>query len=147
MKILLTKDVKGLGRSGDVKEVSDGHARNFLIPKKLGIPATETMVNQVKKEASEKQAKAIRDEQKLQDLIVKLNKAKLILKGKASKDHLFAAIHEQQITEAINQKFGLELDPKYITIPNPIKTLGPATAEIKLTPQHKALINLEIQAQ
>lgn len=146
MKVLFLKDVAGIGRSGDVKEVSDGHARNFLLPRNLAVPATENVLNKVQKELKEKEEKTARDERKLKELAGRLAKLKFTIKAKASKDHLFAAIKKDQIALAIKEESRIEIDPKLIEIPTPIKTLGPATAKIKISRDFTAVINIVIQA-
>ena len=92
MKVLLTKDVSGLGRAGDVKEVSDGHARNFLIPKHLALPATSEILRQVQKEEGEKQAKLAREQERFLAFKKKVEGRAVLLKGKAQGQNLFAAI-------------------------------------------------------
>ncbi|HYE22652.1 MAG TPA: 50S ribosomal protein L9 [Verrucomicrobiae bacterium] len=145
MRVLLIKDVGGLGRLGEIKEVSDGHARNFLIPRKLAVPATENVVNKVLKENQEKQDKKAREDEKLKELVKKLNKASISIRAKASKDSLFAQIHEKQISELIREKYHIEFEPKLIVIDNPIKTLGRHQIKIKVSQQYQAVINLDVQ--
>jgi large subunit ribosomal protein L9 len=147
MRVLLIKDVPGIGRAGDIKEVSDGHARNFLIPRGLGLPASDSAVKKVQKEKQEKQDKTKREQEKLNNLTKELNKVRLTLTGKAGKEHLFAAIKPEDISRAVYQNYQIELDPKLIIIETPIKTLGHHTASVKITPEHKALINIEVKAQ
>lgn len=147
MKVLLLKDVTGIGRSGDIKEVSDGHARNFLIPRRLAQPATSNVVAQVSKEKREHDEKLARDKQKLADLANRLSKTPLVLTGRMGKEHLFAAIKEAEIAKAIKQKHNIEIDPKIIDLDQPIKTLGHHKATIRLTSEYQAVIQLEIQPQ
>src|SRR6185436_20304048 len=104
MKVLLTKDVPNLGRSGDVKEVSDGYARNFLIQKHLALPATAEILNKVQKEQAEHQAKITRDHEKFLKLKHKLEHQTITLKAKANKTSLFAAIHADEIAKALAEQ-------------------------------------------
>jgi large subunit ribosomal protein L9 len=147
MKVLLTKDAPGIGRAGDIKEVSDGHARNFLIPRGFGVLATEGLIHKTAKESKEKREKLEREQARMADFAQKLGKLKLILTGKASKDHLFAAIRELDIANELKRQHNIEVDPKLIHLTAPIKTLGPAQAEIKFSPTLKATINIEVKPQ
>lgn len=146
MKVILTKDVAGLGKAGQVKEVSDGHARNFLIPRKLAVSASATAVEKIEKETRERLEKEMRQEEKYLALENKLRSQTLVIKAKANKDKLFAAVHEDQIAEALAVKNGLSFEPKQITISEPIKTLGMHKAEVRLTPTHKTTININVEA-
>ncbi len=145
MKILLTKDVSGIGRAGDIKEVSEGHARNFLIPKGYGVPATQNLVAKVAKENQEKNEKQQREQQKFIDLAAKLGRITVTIKAKASKENLFGAIHEDSIVEALKSKLNIEVEPQKIIIEKPIKTIGLHQVTIKVSPNHKALITVDIQ--
>lgn len=140
MKVILTKDVSRLGRAGEVREVSDGHARNFLLPKHLALPATRQLLGKIQKEQAEKQQKLQRQRQEAQALKYKLENKIFTVKAKASKERLFAAVHERDIAQVIH------LDPKQITIKGPIKTIGPAEIEVRLFEDIKVKIRLDIQA-
>lgn len=146
MKVILTKDVPGLGRSGDVKEVSSGHAMNYLIPKHLALPATTQALTRIQKEEQEKQEKVQRDQAKAAELKKKLEQTTITVTGKTNKQTLFAAIHEKQIAEAINKKLNTQIEPHQIIIPQAIKNLGQHTIEIKLTDTINARAKIEVQA-
>lgn len=147
MKILFLKDVSGSGRAGEIKEVSDGYARNFLLPKKLATIATKSAINVVEKERREKLEKTKRQEEKLKELSDKLSKSLFVILGKASKQHLFAQVTKEQIAEVINKRFELELPPDRIELKTPIKQLGPSEVEIRLAAGNKTLIHLEIKPE
>jgi large subunit ribosomal protein L9 len=132
MKVILTKEVQGLGRPGDIKEVSDGHARNFLIPRHLALPATTAALDRLQKAQKEQQAKVLKDQAQLNALAVKLASQTIIITAKASKEHLFASISAKQIAEAINDKLKSEIAPNQIQIQKPIKSLGVHEVEIML---------------
>lgn len=145
MKVILAQDVAGLGRAGDVKEVSDGHARNFLLPKRLALPATTAALERLQKEELERQAKFKKQEEKFAALKSALESKTFTIKGRAEKQHLFAAIHETQIAKAINEKLGLELTPDQIVLEKPIKSLGLHEAEIRFAEKLKAKVKLEVK--
>jgi large subunit ribosomal protein L9 len=147
MKVILLKDVSGVGRAGDVKEVSDGYARNFLIGRNLALPATQSQLDKVNKEKQEHADKLARQESRMAELQGKVNRKSISLKKKASGTRLFAAIHEQDIITGIAAKFGIELAPKQIKIINPIKTVGSHAVELKLTDRHTAHITVQVEPQ
>jgi large subunit ribosomal protein L9 len=146
MKVILVKDVSGVGRSGDVKEVSDGYARNFLIARKLAIPAAQSQLDKINKEKKEHSEKLARQESRLLDLQNKIHNKSITLKKKANGFRLFAGIHEQDIITEITNRFGVELTPKQIRIINPIKAVGSHTVELLLTDRHKATLTVYVEA-
>jgi large subunit ribosomal protein L9 len=145
MKIILTKDVQGLGKVGDVKDVSDGYARNFLLAKHLGLPATNVALDKIQKEQAEKQAKMTKENERALNLKAKLEGKTIAITGKAQKQSLFAAIHEKDIALAITEKLGTEVAADSIIIKNPIKTLGNHTVEVKLAQNLSATVKLEVK--
>src|SRR4026209_1785229 len=112
MKVLLSKDIQGLGKAGQVKEVSDGHARNFLFPKHLAMPATTAVLAQVQKEEKEKQEKIKKQEERLLKLKNKLEGKTVVIKAKSSGKNLFASLHKDQIAQALTEKLGVEISPQ-----------------------------------
>ena len=147
MKVILTKDVSGVGRVGEIKEVSDGYARNFLFVKKQAVAATQSQLDKINKENREQSEKSARQETKLTELQNKINNRSILLKKKTNGEKLFAAVHEQDIIQEIYKQFGLELQPKQIKILNSIKTTGSHSVELKLTPQHTAKLTVKIEPQ
>ena len=124
MKVILLEDVRGLGKKGDVKEVSDGYARNSLIPKKQVIEATAANLNIMKKQAdkkAEREAKELDDAkstaEKLQNAVIKLS-CKCGEKGR-----LFGSVTNNDIAEALKEA-GYNIDKRKIEIPDAIKTIG-----------------------
>ena len=157
MKVILTKDVTGLGRAGDIKEVSDGHARNFLIPKHLALPATTESLLRIQKEESEHQAKVLKDQERFLDLKKKLENKTFTIKVKATpprpngqvgagKKNLFAAVHEAEIAKVITDKAGAEISPKMIEIKLPIKALGLHEVEVRFAKNLTARVKLIVES-
>ncbi len=146
MKLLLTKDVRGLGRAGDVKDVSDGHARNFLIPKGFALPATTTILTRVQKEEQEKQDKFKREQEHLAQLKNKLADKEFTVKAKGSGSNLFAALHQRNIAAAINAKHPSSVTEDMVVLDKALKTLGEHEVGLKLNDQIKFKIRLIIQA-
>lgn len=145
MKVLLTKDVPGLGRTGDIKEVSDGHARNFLIPRHLALPATSGVLQKVQKEEAEHQAKLKRLQEQFDQLRHKIENKIFTIKAKADKHHLFAAVKETEISQSINEKMHLNVEPNQVIIKKAIKTLGEHQVEIRLASKPPINVKLLIE--
>lgn len=132
MKVLLTEDVKGLGKKGEVKEVKEGYGNNFLIGKGLAKLATPAVMAQYKAE-QKKQAEAEAEElARLKELAKKLEKAELKVTKKAGVNgHLFGAITKDEIAHAYTEA-GYAIDKKMVEIEHPIKEIGKFEISIKL---------------
>ncbi len=133
MKVLLLKDVYKLGRAGDVKRVADGYGRNFLMPQGLAVLATSGALKQV--DAIRRKADAHRAEmnQEMSGYAEKLNDLVITFASKAGETgKLYGSITAQMITDAINQKTGLQIERRQIDV-QPIRTLGEHPAHIRLT--------------
>ena len=132
MKVLLTQDVKGLGKAGEVKEVKEGYGNNFLIGKGLAKAATPAVMAQYKAE-QKKQAEAEAAElARLKELAANLEKAQVKLSKKVGDNgHLFGAVTKDEIAHAFAEA-GYEFDKKAVEIANPIKELGKHDISIKL---------------
>lgn len=146
MKVILLKDVSGVGRAGDVKEVSDGYARNFLIGRNLAIAATQSQVDKVQKEKKEHSEKIAREFSRLEKAVKSLQNKSITLKGKANGNNLFAAFRETDIIHKIKEQFGFDLSPKQIKLTESLKSIGEHTAEVRISDQHKAKIRIIIEA-
>lgn len=148
MKVILTQDVKNLGRTGDMKEVADGYARNFLIPKGLAVEATSGKIKETeeKKQSMEKQKK--KELEQAEELKAKLHGRNLEIKvkvGESSK--LFGAVTPKEIAGVIAEEMGIKIDKKKIELAEPIKHLGEYEVKIKIYPGVQAEIKLIISKQ
>ncbi len=131
MKIILQKDVSKLGKKYDIKEVSSGHALNLLIPQGLAIPATADAIRKTETE----RAKSEGERRVHTDLLVKnvqdLDGVTIEIQGKANdKGHLFAGIHKEAIVEELQKQTKLQIDPSFINIEQPLKTVGEHMIEV-----------------
>lgn len=136
MKVILLEDVKSLGKKGDMVNVSDGYARNFVLPKKLGVEATEKNKNELKlqKKHEEKLAQERLDEAKAMAEILPGKQVVLSMKmGEGGK--AFGSVSAKEIAEGAMKQHGLELDKKKIQLDEPIKTFGSHEVPIRLHPQ------------
>lgn len=135
MKVILTADVKKLGAKGDVKEVADGYARNFLFPKGLAQEATEARINEVKDQSKREKEKKEKEEDKAKKTGEKLKDKKITVKAKTGEGgKLFGAVTSKEIAEAITKQHKIEVDKKKIEIKEPIRHTGEYTVHIKLHP-------------
>lgn len=125
MKIILKKDVQNVGKKHDVKNVSDGHALNFLIPHGLAVVATPALIKNVEVlKSSEATVKKVNE-----DLLAKNLKAigaiKIEISEKANeKGHLFSGIHKEKISEEVKKQTGLDITPDFIALDKPLKEIG-----------------------
>lgn len=146
MKVLFVKDVSGTARAGEIKEVSDGFAKNFLFAKRLAVPASQNLIKHQAKETREHQDKIEREKERVKQIARTLSKTNLVIKAKAGKEHLFAAIHEADLAKALAEQANIEIDPKNIKLPQAIKSLGQHKINIQLNPELKTTVNLDVQA-
>lgn len=124
MKVILLKDVSGVGKAGDVKEVNDGYARNFLLPNVLAKIATPQVVREAEKQKEAKVKKAEVELKGAQELAGKLEGVEIKLSAKAGDgNQIFGSINAQKIAEALNKK-GHKVEKSRIKLFSPIKTLG-----------------------
>lgn len=145
MEVILLQDVKSLGKKGEVVNVSEGYARNFILKKKLGVEATSANLNDLKlKNAnSEKVAKEKLDSAK--ELAEKIEKLSVELKMKTGAGgKTFGAISAKEIAEAAKKQLNIDIDKKKIVLAEPVKSLGTHIVKIKLHPQVTASLNVHV---
>jgi large subunit ribosomal protein L9 len=145
MKVILIKDVSGLGRAGDVKDVADGYGRNFIVGKGFGVVAAQSQIDRITKEQKEKAAKTAKEISKLADLHNRINNHTVTIKKPANGNKLFAGVHEADIINAIKSKFGVEVTSKQIKIIKGIKTTGNHTVKLRLSPEHQTLLTISVE--
>lgn len=133
MKVILLEDVKSLGKKGEIVNVSDGYARNFVLPKKLGLEATSKNLNDLKlqKANEEKVAQQILDDAK--ELAGKVEAGKVELKIKVGEGgRTFGSVSTKEIALAVKEQMGYDIDKKKIQLKDAIKTLGTHAVPVKL---------------
>lgn len=145
MKVILLENVKGSGKKSDVVNVSDGYAKNYLLPRKLAIEATKAALNElnIKQNASEYKKNKLIEESK--NLAEKLEAKKIIIYVKAGENgKLFGAVTAKEISDEIKKQLNLDVDRRKIVLNEQIKSLGSWVINIKLCHEVVAKLNLEI---
>ena len=145
MKVILIKDVEKLGKRGDIKDVSDGYARNFLIPRKLIQIATDSAINQINKERKAKDAKLNKNRELLEKQALDLKNLQIIIKAKADDSNkLYGSINRKDVAKEINVKTDLNIDEKMVKFPASIKKLGDFKIAIVFNKELEIPIKLKV---
>ena len=143
MKVIFNVDVKGQGKKGDLKEVSDGYARNYLLPRKLATEATADNINALKLKEKAKTAQIAREKAQAGENAKKLSGVQVIIRAKAgSGGKLFGAVTSQEISKALKEQFDIDIEKNKIVQAEPIKTFGAFTVKAKLGYEVSGTINL-----
>ena len=147
MKVILLQDVKGQGKKGEIVNASDGYARNFLLPKKLAVEANESNMKAWKRNKAKEEAAAAK---KLADAQAKAKEIKgktFVLKAKAGEgERLFGSVTNMDVAAALEES-GITVDKRNIEMEDHIKTIGQYKVKIKLHPQVKTEIIVDVQAK
>ncbi|AFM69929.1 50S ribosomal protein L9 [Enterococcus hirae] len=150
MKVIFLQDVKGKGKKGDVKEVPNGYAQNFLLKNNLAKEANKSSISQLagQKKAQEKQEAEILEEAKELKGFLEKEETVVELKAKAGEDgRLFGSIPSKQIAEGLNKQYKVKLDKRKIELNNPIRTLGYTNVPVKLHHEVTATIKVHVVAE
>ncbi len=142
MKVILREDISGLGKSGDVKDVKDGYARNFLLPKNLALLATECNLKKIENEQKKKQAQEELEKKKAQELAGKLAGFSVTIAVEVNEEEgLYGSLTAQDIAKAISQE-GIDIDKKSVVLAEAIRKLGIYDVDVKLHPEVEAKIKV-----
>jgi len=148
MKVILLEDVKSLGKEGEIITVSDGYARNYIIPKKLGLEATKKNLNdlKLKKKYDARLAEGVLEDAKA--LAERLEGGQIELEMKVGEgERLFGSVSNKEIAEAARDQLGLKIDKKKILLKEVIKSLGIHTVPVKLHPQVTGELTVIVKAE
>lgn len=145
MKVIFLQDVKGTAKKGDVKEVSDGYARNFLLGKGLAVEATAKNMSDLAGKKASEQHKADVARQEALDAAAKLKGQKVVCKSKAGQGgKLFGSVTAANIAGLISEQLGVETDKKKVSLNTEIKAFGTYTAEVKLMAGISEKVTVEV---
>ena len=138
MEVVLLEDVKALGKKGQIVKVNEGYARNFILPKKLGVEATPKNLNDLKLQKANAEKIAAQQLAAAKELAAKLEAASVTLSIKAGANgKTCGSVSSKEIGKAIEDQIGLEIDKKKLVLPEPIKTFGTHEVPVKL---HKDVV-------
>lgn len=146
MKVILLQDVKGKGKKGQLLEVSDGYARNFMLPRKIAIEATPDAVNTMKMNDKATQERIAREKTEAMEISKTLRGLTVVVKAKGGgAGRLFGSITNQEIADSLKAQSGIELDKRKIVISDTIKTVGTYTVTCKLGYEITAPLTVKIE--
>ena len=146
MKVILLKDVKGTGKKGEVKEVSDGYARNFLIKKGAAVEASQTNMKELDEKEKSKERKALIEYEEAVLLGKQMEEINIQIEVKAGEGgRLFGSITSKEIAEQLKKQKNLDIDKRKILMDEPIRTLGSTFVEIKLHQKVTTKIRVDVK--
>ena len=147
MQVVLLQDVRTLGKKGDIVKVNDGYARNFILPRKLGVEATKANLAQLEQQKKYEAKVAAESLAAAQALGAELNARTVTVKAKVGEGgRLFGAVSAKDVAEALKAQCGLEVDKKKIVLPDPIKALGTYQVPVRLHKDVTAKLALNVKA-
>ena len=148
MQVILLEDVKTLGKKGDVVKLNDGYARNFVIPKKLGVEATQKNLNELKNQQKRDSIVAKQQLEAAKEYGEKISKETVQLTMKAGEGgRVFGSISSKEIVTEAKKQFGFDIDKKKLQMPEPIKTFGTYEIPVKLHPQVTSTLKVCVKEQ
>jgi len=147
VKVILKQDVKGLGKKGKICEVSDGYARNYLIPRGLAIEATEGNVQDLAHKQKQEELRRQKEKEEAMKLAAKIETLEVVIKVKVGeKGRLFGSVTNKEIADVLEKEYQLKLDKRKIEIKEPFKSLGEYEATVKLHPEVTANMKIKVEA-
>jgi large subunit ribosomal protein L9 len=146
MKVILSKDVQGTGKAGEVKDVADGYARNYLIPRKLAVPASEGALKNVEAKRASADRKAAAEEAAARELAARLTAAPVVLTAKVGdQGRLYGSITTGDIADQLSAHLGQPIDKRKIELSDPIRQLGTFEVTIRLHRAVTATVKVDVQ--
>ena len=146
MKVILLKDVKGTGKKGEVKEVSDGYARNFLLPKKVAVIADNTAMKELNEKNKSIENKAQKEYEAAVELGKKMEEMNIVIYSKAGDGgRLFGSITSKDIAEQLKKQHEIVVDKRKVLLHDPIRTLGSTIVEIKIHQKVVTKIRVDVR--
>ena len=145
MEVVLLEDVKSLGKKGEIVKVNEGYARNFILPKKLGVEATPKNLNDLKLKKANQEKIAAQQLAEAKELGEKLEKASITLSIKAGDNgKAFGSVSGKEISKAIQDQLNLDIDKKKLVLPEPLKTFGTHEVPVKLHRDVTAKLSVKV---
>jgi large subunit ribosomal protein L9 len=147
MKIVLRSDVENLGNKGDIVDVADGYARNYLVPRGLALKATKGVQKQADAMRRNRDARDKRERETAQALAAQFEGRTISIKARAGGEgKLFGSVTSVDIADAVHKQTGAEIDRRKIVLDEPLKELGPVDVQVRLHPDVVANVHVEVEA-
>lgn len=148
MQVVLLEDVRALGKKGEVVKVNDGYARNFIIPKKLGVEANQANLSALKQQKKREEKLAAAELAAAKELAEKIGEKTVKIKMRTGEGgKLFGAVATKEIAEAVRKQWDIDIDKKKIVLPDPIKTLGTHQVPLRLHKEVTATLNVVVTGE
>ncbi len=145
MKVILLQDVKAQGKKGDLIDVSEGYARNYLIPRKLAVEADAKALNEYKNREASMAYKAELEKQNANKLAGQLNGTTVVVKAQAgSNGKIYGSVTSREIADKLKEQTGIDLDKRKISVPDPIKSFGVYELDVKVYPEISAKLTVKV---
>lgn len=146
MKVLLLQDVKGKGKKGDMVNVAEGYARNYLLPRNLAVEASAGKLKELSDQKAAQERKKSQEEEEARRTASRLDGVRVVVKSKVGESgKLFGAVNNKDISENLSRQYGIDIDKKKIILKDPIKTSGEFPVTIKLHPVVQAVVTVIVQ--
>ncbi len=147
MKVILNQDVKGTGKAGEVKEVADGYGRNYLIPRKLAVPATANALKGVERRQVAESQKAAKEEASARELAATLEATPVVVTAKVGdQGRLYGSITNADIADKLTELLGKPFDRRMIQLDDPIRHLGVTEVPVRLHRAVSTKLKVDVQA-
>ncbi len=148
MKVILLSDVKGKGAKGQVVNVSDGYARNFLFPQNLAVEATNAKIKELNEKAKSNAMREQKEREAALETVKRVEALTIVIKAKAGEEgKLFGAVTNKEIASLLSEKYHIDIDKKKIALPDAIRTLGTYTVEVRPYANVSGQFTVKVEAQ
>ncbi|HEY8486973.1 MAG TPA: 50S ribosomal protein L9 [Limnochordales bacterium] len=148
MKVILTQDVKGLGRAGQLVEVADGYGRNYLVPRGMAVVATEGSARAVQRQQEQLQKRLERELEQARQLAARLEGQPLVIGVRAGEGgRLYGSVTAADVAAALQRQFGVTVDRRRVELESPIKSLGSYPVTVRLAPGIATTMTVVVQSQ
>ena len=145
MKVILTQDVKGQGKKGELINASDGYARNYLLPKKLAIEATPKAMTELRNAETSRRIQDEKERAKAKEIAAKLEASVVKINRSCGADEkMYGSVTTKEIAEALSAQFGIEIDRRKLQLDDPIKSYGTYSIPVKLYGDISGKVNLVV---
>lgn len=145
MKVIFQQDVKGKGKKGEIKEVAEGYARNFLIPRGLAVPASSGNIKTLQHQQKKEEERKLQEKEQAEQLAKKLETLTVKIPAKSGEGgKLFGSVTSKQVSESLKKQHKITVDKRKIEMDEPIRTLGVTRVPVKLHPDVSATLNVHV---